>query len=298
MRTLPAELQAHLDSATTTLCQCWRVADRTGGVMGFCDHDNDIAFDGVTYEAQAGFTASEIESSLGLAVDNLEAAGALQSDRLSAERLRAGDFDHAAVEVWLVNWQDVSQRLLLRKGHLGEITFGTLGFTAELRGLSDAMNQPRGRVYQFGCDAVLGDTRCSVDLEVPSFKVTAVVADVEDNRRMTVNGVGAYADGWFANGTAEFTGGNNAGRRGQIKFHRVAAGLVTVELWNAMAFDIAAGDAIVLRAGCDKQFATCKAKFANAVNFRGFPHIPGDDFVLGYARRGDPGNTGDPLGGT
>ena len=57
-----------------------------------------------------------------------------------------------------------------------------------------------------------------------------------------------------------------------------------------MACAIAAGDAFTLRAGCDKQFATCRAKFANAVNFRGFPHMPGDDFVLSYATQGDPDN--------
>jgi uncharacterized phage protein (TIGR02218 family) len=55
---------------------------------------------------------------------------------------------------------------------------------------------------------------------------------------------------------------------------------------------IAAGDAVVLRAGCDKQFSTCRAKFANAQNFRGFPHMPGNDFVLSYAREGDASNDG------
>ena len=39
------------------------------------------------------------------------------------------------------------------------------------------------------------------------------------------------------------------------------------------------GDTFTVTAGCDKQFATCQAKFANAVNFRGFPHMPGNDFI-------------------
>ena len=49
---------------------------------------------------------------------------------------------------------------------------------------------------------------------------------------------------------------------------------------------IAAGDTFAVTAGCDKQFATCRAKFANAVNFRGFPHMPGNDFVAAYPRAG------------
>jgi hypothetical protein len=31
---------------------------------------------------------------------------------------------------------------------------------------------------------------------------------------------------------------------------------------------------------CDKRFATCSATYDNAVNFRGFPHMPGPDAVL------------------
>ncbi len=292
MRTLPPGLQAHLDSGTTTLCHCWRVVPALGAVLGFTDHDRDLSFDSVTYEAQAGFSASEIESSLGLSVDNLEAAGALSSERLNEERLRAGDFDNAAVEIWLVNWQDVSQRLLLRKGNLGEVTHGSLGFTAELRGLAHELNQTHGRIYQFGCDAVLGDQRCGVDLDDPGFSTAAVVLSVEDTRRLVVSGADDFTESWFARGTALFTSGANAGRGAEIKFHRIGNGAVMIELWQPAAFAVTAGDALTLRAGCDKQFTTCRGKFANALNFRGFPHVPGDDFVLSYASQNDPGNDG------
>lgn len=32
-------------------------------------------------------------------------------------------------------------------------------------------------------------------------------------------------------------------------------------------------------ANCDKRFGTCVGTFANAINFQGFPDIPGDDFL-------------------
>lgn len=38
--------------------------------------------------------------------------------------------------------------------------------------------------------------------------------------------------------------------------------------------------------GCDKRFETCKAKFSNTVNFRGFPHLPGNDAAYGYVNEG------------
>ncbi len=33
---------------------------------------------------------------------------------------------------------------------------------------------------------------------------------------------------------------------------------------------------------CDKRWATCVGTFANGVNFRGFPDVPGDDFLTAY----------------
>ena len=61
-----------------------------------------------------------------------------------------------------------------------------------------------------------------------------------------------------------------------------------------MSAAIVAGDAFMVSAGCDKRFPTCKAKFDNAVNFRGFPHMPGNDFALSYPK-GDGANEGGVL---
>jgi len=142
MRELGEDLARHLASGATTLCHCWRITLRSGEAMGFTDHDRALAFDGTRYEAETGFTASEIEQALGLSVDNLEASGALSSDGLSEARLAAGDFDDATVELWRVNWQDVAQRVLLKRGSIGEVTRGRGFFTAELRGLTHVLNQP------------------------------------------------------------------------------------------------------------------------------------------------------------
>ena len=79
-----------------------------------------------------------------------------------------------------------------------------------------------------------------------------------------------------------------------MKQHRNIGGVVTLSFWQAMSAAISAGDAFAVTAGCDKQFTTCRAKFANAVNFRGFPHMPGEEAVLRYPNRGDA-NTGAPL---
>jgi hypothetical protein len=66
MKTLSPALQAHLDTGATTLCWCWRLTRRDGVKLGFTDHDRDLVFDGTTFEAAAGFTATEIKDAVGL----------------------------------------------------------------------------------------------------------------------------------------------------------------------------------------------------------------------------------------
>lgn len=39
--------------------------------------------------------------------------------------------------------------------------------------------------------------------------------------------------------------------------------------------------------GCDKRSSTCAGRFDNLLNFRGFPTIPGEDFLTVYPARGE-----------
>ncbi|WOF73371.1 DUF2163 domain-containing protein [Parvibaculaceae bacterium PLY_AMNH_Bact1] len=282
MKSLSPDLQAHLESGATTLCSCWKLTRRDGVLLGFTDHDRPLSFDGTLFEAAAGFTASSISSSSGLAVDNLDVLGALSSDHLEDGDLAAGLYDDADIEIWRVNWQATAQRVLMRKGNLGEISRGPTGFTAEVRGLSHRLNQPTGRLYQYACDADLGDARCGVSLNQSTFTGTGSVVSVSDNREMTVTGLDAYSDAWFTRGLLTFTSGVNQNEVLEIKRHSKRAGAVVLEVWHAPAQAIEDGVTLSVTAGCNKQFQTCRAKFTNAARFRGFPHMPGNDFALSY----------------
>ena len=288
MKSLPPSLQSHLDTGTTTLAWCWRLTRNDGTRFGFTDHDRDLAFDGTTFEAATGFTASEIKDSLGLSVDNLEVSSALKSDRLNEDDLAAGHYDDAQVEIWRVNWADTAQRVLMRSGSLGEVRRAGSAFTAEVRGLAHYLQQPKGRLFQSGCDADLGDARCTVNLADPAFRGTGAVTAASSPRLFTASGLDTFASGWFTRGLVTFASGANAGRAQEVKRHTLAGSTATIELWQPMALAISPADAFTITAGCDKQFATCQAKFANAVNFRGFPHMPGQDYVLAVAKPGEP----------
>lgn len=282
MLTLPAALQARLASGVTTLCWCWRVSPHGAATLGFTDHDRDLDFDGTTFEAASGFTASEIRQSVGLGVDNLEVESALASDRLSEAALAGGDFDDARVEIFRVDWTDPAIRVLVRTGSLGEVRRTGSAFTAEVRGLAHYLQQPRGRLFQYACDAELGDARCGIDLASPSHRVTGLVTATTSPRLVAASGLAAFASGSFTRGLLSFTSGANAGRASEIKYHALADGAATLELWQSMPAPIAVGDAIVVTAGCDKQLATCRDRFANVLRYRGFPHMPGNDALASY----------------
>ncbi|MHA3914569.1 DUF2163 domain-containing protein [Halovulum sp. GXIMD14793] len=281
------DFQAVLDTGATRLCRCWRLTREDGVVFGFTDHDQGLQFDGTEFLARTGMTASAIESSTGLSVDNAQAVGALTSDTLRDDDILAGRFDGATVEQWLVHWEVPENRVLLFRGYLGEIRQSNATFEVELRGLAEKLNRPLGRAYVKTCDRELGDGKCGVDLSGPAFLTLSTVAEVRDNGLFVPGDLSGYAEGWFTNGSVAWQSGANAGLIGLVKQDVTLNGVRRIELWQEAPFDVAAGDELRLVAGCDKSAAACKTKFDNFLNFRGFPHMPGEDWVTAYPRRGE-----------
>jgi len=297
MRTIPSALQDKLNSGVTTLCRCWRVTRSDAVVQGFTDHDEDVLLDGLSCRAGTGLSGSEATARLGLAVDGAEISGALADDTLTEADLAAGRYDTAAIEVFLVDWSEPALFVLLGKGTFGEVRREGAAFVAELRGLADRLNQESGRRYGATCSADLGDARCTVDLTDSAYRGTGTIAQLRGTSSFFASGLDGFADGWFTAGRLEWTSGANAGLAVEVKSHRVAADGVALELWQAMPEPLVDGDGFTVTAGCDKRFDTCRDRFNNAVNFRGFPHIPGNDFVARYAVAGEPGNRGKSLQG-
>lgn len=282
MRAIPAALQAKLESGVTTLAQAWKLSRRDGVVAGFTDHDCDLVFDGVTFRAGTGFAASEATGRFDLSVEGGEIAGALDGDGLSEADLAAGRYDAAEIETWLVDWSDVSLRVLTARGRLGEVKREGIAFIAEIRGLADLLSQESGRLYTSKCNADLGDGRCRVDLGDPAWRGDGSVGALLGTSIFVAAGLAAFADGYFTAGRLSWTSGVNAGLAIEVKQHRAYDGEVVLSLWQAMPEPIAAGDTFAVTAGCDKMLATCRDRFANSANFRGFPHMPGNDFIMSY----------------
>lgn len=287
MRALPEELQASFAGPATTLARAWRLTRRDGRVFGFTDHDEALTLEGTRFEAATGLAAGEAEASLGLAAGTQEIEGALSADAISAEDVSAGLYDGATVESFVVDWMRPERFTRLSVATIGEIRRSGEAFTAELRGPEAALDAERGRTYRRRCDADLGDARCGVDLAGRGLVREGAVLS-GDADAIVLGSLADIETALYERGRLTMLDGRNAGLSREVAGLETAGGdALRVALAETLPFAPEAGSRVRLRAGCDKSFSTCKARFANAANFRGFPHLPGLDAVLAVAKRDD-----------
>ncbi len=284
-------LIAHLSTGATHVCHCWAVVRQDGLTLGFTDHDRPIRFDGLDFMPEAGLSARAISSTTGLSVNNTEAIGVLAAAAITEADIEAGRYDCAQVTTWLVQWDNPEARQIRFKGTIGEITRASGGFQAELRGLTDALNQPQGRSYLKTCSAVLGDERCRFDTNTANHTIEIAVEAIENKQVYQFTGVSQFESRWFESGSLEIQSGAAAGLSGVIKLDEVSGEDRIITLWQPIRALVEMGDIVRLVAGCDKRAETCREKFENLLNYQGFPAIPGDDWLVSVPRS-DGSNTG------
>lgn len=293
MRNLSEQFAERLAGDTTTLCTCWILGRSDGQVFGFTDHDTPLTVDGTLCEVAAAVIPGGHEAVSGMAPDTTSFMGGLSSATLTETDLKRGLWDNASVRRLLVDWQMPSLWLETFRGSISEIRTRGDAFELELVGLSDALSRVTGRVLMRQCDAKLGDARCGVDLSSGTFRGSGGVAAVYENGSFDVTGLGNYPEGYFENGHLTWNSGENTGQTIAIIRDE---GFETRRLWPAQQVwgALQAGDNFDVVAGCDKRVETCRGRFLNFANFRGFPHLPGEDWVLGYPR-GDQKHDGSSL---
>jgi uncharacterized phage protein (TIGR02218 family) len=128
----------------------------------------------------------------------------------------------------------------------------------------------------------LGDARCGVDLTSSAYRASATLAEVDVLGRLKVTGLTSFADRWFERGWLTVQDGASADLSVMVKSDTLTPTGRVIELWHGTGAELAVGDSFLLQAGCDRRAATCQTKFSNFLNFRGFPHIPGEDWLASY----------------
>lgn len=294
MKTASVAMKAHLASDATTLAHLYKITRKDGTVFTFTDHDanlstvglegvfsdGDPSTGGYVYEAASGISPTAIENKSDLSVDNQEVAAFIDSDNIKENDLRFGIWDSADVEIRIVNWNDMTMgEIKLRKGTLGSITMKNGQLTAEILGLTNKLQTLQGRSYGPQCDAELGDARCTVTVPVETASAnTNPSIGTNDSHNITPYSGLTGAPGYYDDGILTITSGDSSGLSYQIK---VWDG-ITLTLTQPLFVALVDGDTFNISPGCDKSITTCKAKFNNVINFRGFPKMPGQDAILQY----------------
>jgi uncharacterized phage protein (TIGR02218 family) len=250
------------------------VERRDGICLGFTSHDRDLVIGGLVYRSAPGMLPSAISVSDGFDASSLDVSGALSSEAIGEADLAAGRWDRAAVALFLVDWQaPEGERLALVRGELGDVAVKANGFEAELRGPAALLERAVVEQTSPECRAELGDRRCRVDMaaRTRTTRVTAVPAE-------TIVEVAEISGGSHGFGRLRWIGGANSGLESTI----LSSDGLQLTLREPPPFPAAEGDLVEIAEGCDKSFATCAGRFANAENFRGEPHLPGMDLLTRY----------------
>lgn len=283
MKILSPSLLAHKALQSTTLCRLMRVACKDGTLYGFTDLDQDVTYDdgqgSLLYEASDGFIPSAIALDGGLSVENADLTGivAKVSTGIEKDTVRSGKLDYAFVDIYQVNYEDLSQgHEWMGYGNLGEVTYQDGQYVAEYRSRAQVLKQSNVcAVYSLTCRAEYGDSRCGATLEWFAGTVTAEAT--EQTLSFTDSSLG-QAEGYFVPGIVEFLTGQNAGRSMEVT-QFTAGGHVTLML--PVYYPIETGDTYRIRIDCPKTPAACKDPLRDRwpLFFRGEPNIPIGDAV-------------------
>lgn len=261
------------DGELTSMALCWRLERMDGAGIGLTSHDQTIAKDGVQFAPAPGMLPAAVKRSIGLESASAEVTGALSSAALEDEDLALGRWDGATVGLTAIDWSDTNTGLIaLMGGEIGSVSIDGDGFRADLRGAAARLDDPVCPATSAECRAHFGDKSCRVDLAGRSIRAHVVQSS---GGTLTLD---QTVDARFVLGRLRFINGLNCGLSTVI----LSAAGSDVQMRDQPRAEVQVGCVVELREGCDKRFATCVSWFGNAVNFRGEPHLPGNDLLTRY----------------
>jgi uncharacterized phage protein (TIGR02218 family) len=274
MKILSPTLTEALNAEVTTLAYCLKWQLKDGTIIGTTDHDSDLIIDDTTYHSTYIVNLSSLSVSNDLAIDNMEITTILDDKFFTKEAVLAGRFDQAKIELFLVDYLTTSHIIPLKKGFIGEITIDSYSFKAELKGMTHLFANNMGELYSPICRANFGDTKCRVNKQL--YSSHGRVIEVR-NEYSFIGEECSIKPTNFSNGYLIFTKGENKGTRLGVEQHSDSL----TRLSSTPFKTLSAGDEYDIFAVCDKKFTTCQKIFNNTANFRGEPHVPGNNFLFG-----------------
>jgi uncharacterized phage protein (TIGR02218 family) len=261
------------DGELTSLALCWRLERSDGAGIALTSHDQALTRDQIAYAPSPGMMPASIKRSLGLEPDSTEVAGALSSDALDEQDLALGRWDGATMQLTAMDWANAeADPIALLAGEIGTVTVDGEGFTADLQGAAAKLDNPVCPATSPECRAMFGDKRCRVDLAGRTITARVIEAD---GPTLTLD---TSVDDRFVFGRLRYMSGANCGLSSVI----LSASGTAIQLRDWPRAAVESGCRVDIREGCDKRLETCVSRFDNAANFRGEPHLPGNDLLTRY----------------
>jgi uncharacterized phage protein (TIGR02218 family) len=261
------------DGELTSMAMCWRLERTDGAGIALTSHDQRLVVDGVQFEPAPGMMPASITRSLGLEPDSSEVAGALSSEALEEQDFAIGRWDGATMRLTAVDWADpAAEAISLLGGEIGTVAIDGIRFTADLQGAAARLEEPVCPATSAECRAHFGDKQCRVDLAGRTIVASVIGATAGE---LTLD---RSIDDGFVFGRLRYMNGANCGLTNII----LSVSGTVIRVRDLPRAAVESGCRVELREGCDKRFETCVTRFNNAVNFRGEPHLPGNDLLTRY----------------
>ena len=256
----------------SALAFCWTVERGDGAGIALTSHDRPLTVNGTLHEPSCGISPAAVSRSVGLKHEPAEVRGSLGDGGLGDDDLVSGRWRGARTRLTAVSWSDETEVADLFQGELGEVSLSDREFSAELVGPTAKLSVPACPVTSPECRASFGDRSCRVDLRGRSMRA-AIIESGTEGLRLDRAIPEAYR--W---GRLRYLSGANCGLSSAI----ISVSGDSIQLREMPRGDIGAAEAVDLIEGCDRRFATCADRFGNAANFRGEPHLPGNDLLARF----------------
>jgi uncharacterized phage protein (TIGR02218 family) len=268
-------MRVFFDRELDTVATFWRIFRRDGTALAFTSHDRDLTFGGLTHLAAPGMVPAAIRLTAELANDSAEVQGALGHDAIREADLAAGLFDEAAIAIGAVDWMTLDHHTLYT-GQIGRIEDDQAQFAAELRSTKSLLEQDLVPRTSPTCRAEFCGPGCG--LAALRFTRVLPLAEIDpETNRVRFAGIDGED---HIDGRMRFMAGPQTG----VAFGIVDADGEWLLLDRPLVSGTPPGTRAELREGCDHTIATCAERFANAVNFRGEPFLPGNDLLARYGQ--------------
>ena len=265
--------------AAIFMADAFQFTMRDGTVLCYTNSDVTFTYGGNTYLANSVLIDGlKYSAKIGLEVDTQQITVAARSTDMVPgggnflQSLRDGSFDGCEIIRYRVFFSDriggtAVGQVMLFKGRLGVID--EIGrTTAKLTVNSDLVlldiDMPRNVYQRRACTR---STTLGCTLVKNAYGANGAAGS--GSTFSTINWSGASTN--FAQGSITFTSGVNEGFQTTVQS---AVNGTSLTLIYPLESPPSTGDTFTVYYGCDHTPGTCKAKFNNLANFRGFPYVP------------------------